>query len=96
MPQKKPYVAVHDNDDMATGFGLPPIRHEGMCFSHEYPELSWHGLRNEFEAYFEEKYRWHWYNKWQRPICREIAFAAWAEALFANAKLQKKTTPEMS
>ncbi len=75
----------------SVGFGLAPIKQEGMCFNYEYPDLSWDGLRNEFETYFNKKYHFRWPIRWLIPIFRNIVFAAWNEALFANAKLKKNS-----
>ena len=69
-----------------TGFGLAPIKQEGMCFSYEYPELSWDGYRKEFNEYFENTYKGMWYLKPILWLLRKITFNAWSEALFINAK----------
>jgi len=69
------------------GFGLPPIKQEGMCFSYEHPNLVWDGYREIFNTYFYNTYGGTWYLKPVLWLLRKISFKAWSEALFINAKI---------
>jgi len=73
------------SNDIETGFGLAPIKQEGMCFSIDYPNLVWKPYNEEFDVYFNDKYR-KWYFKPLRRILRKIAKHSWNMALFENAK----------
>ncbi len=72
--------------DTLPGFGLAPIKPEGMCFSYEFPNLSWWPYDKEFDLYFNETYGTKWYLKPIIRILRKIAKHSWDVALFENAK----------
>lgn len=75
------------------GFGLAPIKQEGMCFSPSDPNIPpWHGYHKEFREYFAEKCS-PWYLKWLSSIFRNIAQDAWDSALLENAKKKYLDNP---
>ena len=69
---------------MKTGFGLAPIKQEGMSNAPWHPHIVWDGLQEQFSEYAQAKWQ-KWYLKPLRGYLREVAREAWASALHVNA-----------